>query len=596
MKDTFQNWKICECIGSGAFGKVYRITRTEFGHTYEAALKVLEIPQHPSDIDTIRHEGMCEKEITEYFESVVEDIVKEFTLMSKLKGNSHIVSYEDHDVVRKEAPFGWEIYIRMELLTPLYTYIEQHPMTVPDVIKMGIHLCKALELCERHHIIHRDIKPENIFVSNNGDFKLGDFGIARELEKTSGDLSKKGTKSYMAPEIYKGMEYNFSVDIYSLGIVLYRFLNNNRLPFYPNAPKPIRYSDKEEATLLRMCGNEMPKPCNASGQLADIILKACAYISSKRYGSAEEMREDLERVYQNEFVMTEKEKQSKFVLGSGENSEQHSVREQEIREIAGEETQCLSNFQSLENTVNEERTVAMFAEWEKTNHFLDNNSQEDTVLLEHEKAEEGIIKGKDYIVENDTGVKKHRKLCAGVAISCVLVALIVCVIGEKNKYVQVGMLVEQKENLLSNIVSDLFVIENINFVPNTLGMKWKEAETALTRLGLHVEVEEKYNVSVKKGIVIRQSLKAGVRVQEGEQVTLVVSKGEKPKSTVRPTQKPTEKPTAIPTVQPTKRPTQEGSTVSQGDDGGRKENERPASRPHKNNDSNNEVQEWNPNE
>ena len=87
---------------------------------------------------------------------------------------------------------------------------------------MGVDICKALELYQKYNIIHRDIKPENIFVSDNGDFKLGDFGIARTIEKTMSDLSKKGTYNYMAPEVYQGGEYGFSVDLYSLGIVLYR--------------------------------------------------------------------------------------------------------------------------------------------------------------------------------------------------------------------------------------------------------------------------------------------------------------------------------------------------------------------------------------
>ena len=71
-----------------------------------------------------------------------------------------------------------------------------------------IDLCKALEYCQCQNIIHRDIKPENIFVSRFGEFKLGDFGIARELDRSMSGLSEKGTFSYMAPEMYKGEEYD----------------------------------------------------------------------------------------------------------------------------------------------------------------------------------------------------------------------------------------------------------------------------------------------------------------------------------------------------------------------------------------------------
>lgn len=94
---------------------------------------------------------------------------------------------------------------------------------------------KHWEYCQCQNIIHRDIKPENIFVSRFGEFKLGDFGIARELDRSMSGLSKKGTFSYMAPEMYKGEEYDARVDIYSLGIVLYKLCNHNRLPFYQSA-------------------------------------------------------------------------------------------------------------------------------------------------------------------------------------------------------------------------------------------------------------------------------------------------------------------------------------------------------------------------
>ena len=90
-------------------------------------------------------------------------------------------------------------------------------------------------------------------------FKLGDFGISRTIEKTMSGLSRKGTESYMAPEVYNGNAYGESVDVYSLGLVLYKCLNNNRLPFFPPISKPIRYSDREEALNKRMAGYRIPE-------------------------------------------------------------------------------------------------------------------------------------------------------------------------------------------------------------------------------------------------------------------------------------------------------------------------------------------------
>ena len=100
----------------------------------------------------------------------------------------------------------------------------------------------------------------------------------------------------MAPEVYKGEVYSAAVDIFSLGMVLYHLLNNNRGPFMPPYPEKIRYSDRERAYTLLMSGNPIPLPGKAKGRLGEIILKACAYEPDKRYESATAMRKALESV------------------------------------------------------------------------------------------------------------------------------------------------------------------------------------------------------------------------------------------------------------------------------------------------------------
>ena len=294
--DTWNEWTVDSFLGEGQFGKVFKIVRSDsFGNVFESALKVMRIPESDVELETVRNEVQDEEGVYAYFRSKVEDIVSEFILMSELKGNSNIVSYEDHQVIQHPGEPVWDIFIRMELLTPLSRHVRNSSFTVKDVVKLGIDICSALELCQANHIIHRDIKPENIFYSDTGNYKLGDFGIARELDATAA-MTRVGTYSYMAPEISKGLAYNSSVDIYSLGLVLYRFLNNNRLPFTPPYPEPVRHRDREEANRKRMRGEPMPPPCNASKELSDVVLKACAYSPAFRYSSATEMRKALEAI------------------------------------------------------------------------------------------------------------------------------------------------------------------------------------------------------------------------------------------------------------------------------------------------------------
>ena len=294
------SWTIVKKLGEGSFGKVFEITREDFGQQYKAALKVITVPQSEAELRGVLEEGMDLRSAEKYFYTMVEDIVREFALMARLKGTANIVGYEDHTVVKHQSGIGWDILIRMELLTPLLTFAYVHPFSRRDIIRLGIDMCRALELCQRYNIIHRDIKPENIFISDNGDFKLGDFGIARTIEKTISALSKKGTYNYMAPEVYRGEEYGFNVDTYSLGIVLYRLLNRNRIPFMPPAPQPITFSNREAALAKRMAGTAIPSACYAEGRLAEIIARAIAFDPKERYSSPMQMRGELEAIVYDE--------------------------------------------------------------------------------------------------------------------------------------------------------------------------------------------------------------------------------------------------------------------------------------------------------
>ena len=312
----FGKWHIVRELGEGSFGKVFEIERRDFGGTYKAALKAITIPQSQSEVKDILASGMDEQSVTSYFRGFVEEMIAEFVLMSKLKGHSNIVSYEDHDVIQHAEGIGWDIFIRMELLTPLLDYTRKSDLSRSDVIKLGIDICKALEVCRKNNIIHRDIKPQNIFISDLGDFKLGDFGIARTVEKTMGGLSKKGTYHYMAPEVFKSEPYGASVDIYSLGIVLYRFMNNNRLPFFPPFPSPIKFSDSDAALARRMKGETIPAPANADDALSQVILKACAYSPKDRYLSPSDMRRDLEALLDGRSIDVSSSEKTVGVFGS----------------------------------------------------------------------------------------------------------------------------------------------------------------------------------------------------------------------------------------------------------------------------------------
>ena len=293
---VWPEWELIEKIGEGSFGKVYKAKRTERGRSFYSAIKIISIPASKGELDSVRSEMNNEQSTREYFRNLVEDCIQEIYTMEHFCGNSHVVSFEDFKVVEYLDEIGWDISIRMEYLTSFMDYCTGKELTEKEVIKLGCDLAMALIYCRKLNIIHRDVKPENIFVSRFGDFKLGDFGIAREQAHTMSNMSKKGTYSYMAPEIYKGEKYDSSIDIYSLGIVLYKLMNQNRLPFISLEKQLITYRDKETALARRMAGEKMPAPVNASASFSHIILKACAYEPGKRYRKPEDMLRDLEKL------------------------------------------------------------------------------------------------------------------------------------------------------------------------------------------------------------------------------------------------------------------------------------------------------------
>lgn len=292
FKLSLPGWEIVRCIGSGSSGKVYELKKKdEYGGDFHAALKVISVPGSQKEYDEML-ETMSEFAMRAKLREKVEEISGEYRLLSALRGHPNIVNCEDQMIIPHDDDMGWDIYIRMELLTSLPDYVNEHGMSASDVIKLGTDMCSALEQCRENNIIHRDIKPQNIFVSRYGDFKLGDFGVAKSSSIGS-SADKVGTYSYMAPEVYKGKSYDDRVDIYSLGMVLYWLLNERRGPFLPMPPQSIKSEQTADAQIRRFSGQTLPPPKNGSGALKNVVLKACSFRAEDRFSSPAEMKRAL---------------------------------------------------------------------------------------------------------------------------------------------------------------------------------------------------------------------------------------------------------------------------------------------------------------
>lgn len=377
LEGPWPDWHVEEPLGSGSYGTVYRLARTDLGHVSQAAAKLIEVPGDPAELAHLRTMGMDEDEIRAYLKRVAQGVMDEVSVMESLKGSSNVVAIEDYRLVERRSGMGWSIWIRMELLESLVSYVSRKgPLDVDEVVGMGIDLCRALERCHGIGVAHRDVKPENVFRDERfGDFKLGDFGIAKSFEGTvRSAYSQKGTPMYVAPEIALGGSFDERSDIYSLGIMLYRFLNGMRYPLTPDAPAPITPTDLQESLRRRQSGEALPPPRYADPKLSAIVIRACDVDPDKRQQTASKLREELEAwrdrsLAKGETTETEKKRSAKrtkalavllvalgvaLVFALGANVQNNLVRDltsgddspegsSEFRDMEGEGTRTLED-------------------------------------------------------------------------------------------------------------------------------------------------------------------------------------------------------------------------------------------------------------
>lgn len=284
----YEGWDVKRLIGSGSYGEVYEISK-KGNLDISSALKIIRIPQSINEINLVKSEFGDDDEasLKEYFDNRKAKVLEEIKIMSQIKGCTNIVSYEDYEVRKQSNGIGWDILLRMELLNPIDSVIKD----TNQIIQLGIDICKALEVCRDNEIIHRDIKPMNILYSPKlKAFKLADFGIAKmrseSVENYAGTIA--GTDNYLAPEVLGKEGYDYRVDIYSLGLVMYRLLNNNKCAFCSTV------ADFVEANERRWHGDEIPPPYFDQPELSAIVLKACSYKPEDRYHSPTDMRRKLE--------------------------------------------------------------------------------------------------------------------------------------------------------------------------------------------------------------------------------------------------------------------------------------------------------------
>lgn len=188
-------------------------------------------------------------------------------------------------------------YIVMEFVKgqTLKEYIQnQGALSVEEATRICLALCAALQTAHDNGVIHRDVKPHNVLISENGDVKMTDFGIAKVEGASTTTLSGEnvlGSVHYIAPEQAQGQPTDEKTDIYSLGISMYEMLTG-QLPFQGDTTVNIALQHVQE---------RMPSPCEVDASipysLGACVRKACAKDPAQRYQTPRDMANDLVLTY-----------------------------------------------------------------------------------------------------------------------------------------------------------------------------------------------------------------------------------------------------------------------------------------------------------
>lgn len=329
MGKNILGYTVCEKLGSGAFGTVYKVIKTNAAGQYVRALKHITIPTEKQYNSVLN--SMCgdASKADSYFSQMLNNIVSEIQILNDLseKGVQHIVRYYENDIAVTDTPRRYDIFILMEYLTPLEDYIRSQDFLVRDVVRLGLDVLYGLRSCHNNGVIHRDIKDDNIFVSEKGEYKIGDFGVSKVLKDSSKAESLRGTPNFLAPEVYLGKgSYTKSVDLYSLGIVLYRLLNYSRNPFLPRFPEQYFSQDEDVAFEDRMGGKIPELPSLGGEAIGRVIVKAISS-SSGRFQTADEFIDALETAIDNTPTDVFNEKISFGAFSFAEHSEEPKAKQ-----------------------------------------------------------------------------------------------------------------------------------------------------------------------------------------------------------------------------------------------------------------------------
>jgi len=498
-------YELLEKIGEGGMAVVYK-ARCRLLNRF-VAVKILK-PEYVKDIkfiENFRRESQAAASLNHPNIVNVYDVGKE--------GNIH--------------------YIVMEFIEgrPLSDIIrEQAPLSPARAVSIAKQVAQALAVAHAHHIIHRDVKPHNILITDEGNVKITDFGIAKAVN-TSTIMGNTGTVMgsvhYFSPEQARGGYVDEKSDIYSLGIVLYEMLTGE-VPFDAENPVSIAVMHMNEEIVPP--SEIMP---GISRELEDIVLRATDKFQVNRFSSAEEMVDALEDLnYASDLTFFAREvsdeKEGKRRIAKSRNSGRSKVSEKEYDDdyddyddYDGYSRRSRRKKQSGKGTKKSKKITALAIVLAlvlavPASYFIYHGI---SGLLSKEEVSVPDIKGMTYEEAEAKLAKYDLEIEKGETVKA----------SEQYEEGQISSQEPEAGSKVkegSTIVVD--VVEKIKSgkVPNLEGKTFQEAVEALDEAGYKLGRVEKEKSNLPKDTVTKTSPEAGEKLKKGEEVKLWVSRGD----------------------------------------------------------------------
>jgi tetratricopeptide (TPR) repeat protein/predicted Ser/Thr protein kinase len=271
-------FRVVRELAHGGMGEVYLAERADGQFEQQVALKLVR-------------SGMDSAEVHRKF-------LAERQILARLH-HPHIAGLLDGGLTVEGRPWFAMEYIAG---AQLKAWCDSRGLGIPERLRLFADVCEAVRYAHQSLVVHRDLKPSNILVTDDGEVKLLDFGIAKLLERGlegegrgDGAAAEPATRTelraltpeYAAPEQLRGEPVTTATDVYALGAILYELLTGRR---------PHQFPRRSPAEIERIVCDTDPDPPRLGGELDAILLRTLQKEPSRRYPSAEALLEDLRRL------------------------------------------------------------------------------------------------------------------------------------------------------------------------------------------------------------------------------------------------------------------------------------------------------------